>query len=98
MRLKFNKSATWKAGVFAFLMVIGFEEIYFYPNLDSFLSLQGYETFTLLSMFFLINYLMQAVHLKKDRLKIVPAGREETMKIVKELKRKNPETMKLLGK
>lgn len=35
---------------------------------------------------------------EKKKLKVVPAGREETMRIVKELKRKNPETLKLLEK
>lgn len=35
---------------------------------------------------------------KEEELKVVPAGREETMKIVEGLKSKNPETKKLFEK
>jgi len=57
---KWNKKALYTSVVFAFLMITGFIEVFSYPNLDTTFTLQGYETMTLLGMFFGIHWLVKA--------------------------------------
>ncbi len=66
MKIKFIKSELWKAGIFLFLGILFAVEVYYYPNLDTVLTKQGYETGILLGWFFALNYLMNATRLSKS--------------------------------
>jgi len=66
MKFSLNHKDTITAGVFLFSAIMFAVEVFFYPNLDTVLSLQGYETGLVVSGLFCLNYLLKAVNIEED--------------------------------
>ena len=66
MKIRFIRSETLKAGVFLFFGIMFAVEVYFYPNLDTVLTKQGYETGLVIAWVFALNYLMSAIRVSKS--------------------------------
>ncbi len=59
--MRFKIKELYVSGIYIFLMIVGLIEVIYYPNLDTTLSLQGYEFIFVLGLFFGLHWLMKSI-------------------------------------